>query len=119
MFWSHPNPCANSMGWVPLPETLTLLRFKTSSGMHVSPIGLSKNSSRGAPHLVNRAQLETNSPRRVLEPLLELRSKLGQLRAHGGKLRTQRLDRAFELVDARVATAPRCRRIRHVRVGLR
>src|SRR5690349_1611131 len=29
MFWSQPKPCANSMGCVPRPETLTLLRWTT------------------------------------------------------------------------------------------
>src|SRR4029079_16585004 len=30
MFWSQPNPCANSMGCVPRPKTFTLLRARTS-----------------------------------------------------------------------------------------
>src|SRR3954463_1499080 len=30
MFWSHPKPCANSMGCVPFPKTFTLLRASTS-----------------------------------------------------------------------------------------
>jgi hypothetical protein len=29
MFWSHPNPCANTIGRLPRPAVRTLLRVTT------------------------------------------------------------------------------------------
>src|SRR3712207_7873151 len=39
MFWSHPKPCANSIGWVPRPSTRTLLRARTSRDMGGELVG--------------------------------------------------------------------------------
>ena len=38
MFWSHPKPCANSIGCVPRPKTLTLFRRRTSCLVEIVPL---------------------------------------------------------------------------------